>query len=317
LQKIISVSRRTDIPAFYGDWFLNKVSQGIAGYFNPFNKKPCFVSLKQEDVLCFVFWSKNFIPFMKHLKKLNELGYKFYFNYTINNYPDFFEKPKAKIEKLIDNIKKLSDDYSPFSINWRYDPIIISNKTDFDFHVDNFAFLASMLKGYVNRCYFSYVSLYNKVLNNFNKLKLKGIIVEDISIKTKIDFIKKIQNIANNFNITLYSCCNDFLVNENIKKAHCIDIDIIKNNFYTNKDLPDYKINPTRDQCGCTESIDIGVYDSCDNQCIYCYANNIYSIALKKIRKTEINSLFIGYSKKESDYFCQEINNNCLFKLNS
>ena len=91
MKKIISVSRRTDIPAFYGDWFMNRLKEGFVGYINPFGGQKYIVSLKPEDVICFVFWSKNYEPFIEKLKIIEDMDYKFYFNYTITGLPNIFE----------------------------------------------------------------------------------------------------------------------------------------------------------------------------------------------------------------------------------
>jgi len=116
MKRIISVSRRTDIPAFYGDWFMSRVKKGFAGVVNPYGGKKYIVSLKPEDVSCFVFWSKNFMPFLENLKILDELGYKFYFNYTVTGLPEVFETNLDK-QSAIESLKYLAKTYSPAHIN--------------------------------------------------------------------------------------------------------------------------------------------------------------------------------------------------------
>jgi len=134
MKRIISVSRRTDIPAFYGDWFMNRLKEGFAGVVNPFGGQKYIVSLKPEDVRCFVFWSKNFTPFFENLKVIESLGYKFYFNYTVTGLPNIFERNLDK-ESAVETLKQLSRIYSPRHINWRFDPIIISNICDRNFFI--------------------------------------------------------------------------------------------------------------------------------------------------------------------------------------
>ena len=107
MKKIISVSRRTDIPAFYGDWFMNRLKEGFVGYINPFGGQKYIVSLKPEDVICFVFWSKNYEPFIEKLKIVEDRGYKFYFNYTITGLPNIFECNLVEKEIAIDALKKI------------------------------------------------------------------------------------------------------------------------------------------------------------------------------------------------------------------
>ena len=161
--RIISVSRRTDIPAFYGDWFMNRLNDGFAGYVNPFSGSKHFVSLSQENVVCFVFWSKNFEPFMDKLKEIQLKGYSCYFQFTINALPKIFESNVVRTSAAVETLKNISRMYSPAHINWRYDPVVITEFTDHEFHLNNFQSLASKLEGYVERCYFSFPTFYGKV----------------------------------------------------------------------------------------------------------------------------------------------------------
>lgn len=307
MAKIISVSRRTDIPAFYGEWFMKRINESFAGFVNPFGGQKYIVPLKPEDVICFVFWSKNFQPFMESLDILDEMGYKFYFNYTITGLPDIFECNLVKTEIAIDALKKISEKYSPKHINWRYDPIVISNITDENFHLKNFEKLCSELKGYVERCYFSYAIQYGKVKRNFEQFEIKNKInILDPDVKFKQELANKLTEIAGAYGITMYTCCADILITEKIKKAHCIDGDIINELFFNSSGLKN-KILPTRKECGCTLSTDIGAYDTCPHGCIYCYANMNKELANKVFSTHDSESSFLGYSKSDSDNFLLEV----------
>jgi hypothetical protein len=304
-KRIISASRRTDIPAFYGDWFMNRLKEGFAGVVNPFGGQRYFVSLKPQDVSCFVFWSKNFTPFLENLKILDDLGYKFYFNYTITGLPSVFESNVDK-KAAIKTLKELSKMYSPRHINWRFDPIVLSNICDRDFFIKAFEELTSQLEGFVERCYFSFVVEYNKVKRNFEELeKTSRLKITDVSEDFKIDLANELADIAERFGIEMFSCCGDYLVGRKIKKAHCIDGAIIEELF--SPDDFQYNEKPTRNQCGCTESTDIGTYDTCPHGCVYCYANANKSRAYKAFRSHAKNSAFLGYSKSDSDRWLMEI----------
>lgn len=137
MKRIISVSRRTDIPAFYGDWFMHRLKEGFVGVVSPFSGKRYIVSLRPEDVICFVFWSKNFSPFIENLKLIDGLDYKFYFNYTVTPLPRVLENNVEK-QSAIDTLKRLSRMYSPRHINWRFDPIVLSGTYDRDFYISAF-----------------------------------------------------------------------------------------------------------------------------------------------------------------------------------
>ena len=305
MKRIISVSRRTDIPAFYSDWFMRRLQEGFAGIVNPFGGKRYVVSLCPQDVICFVFWSKNFDPFIENLKDIEKLGYKFYFNYTITALPDIFENDVEK-EKAIEALKQLSEIYSPAHINWRFDPIILTNTYGRDFYLSSFEKLASEFAGYVERCYFSFVTKYNKVKRNFQELeRTKGIGIKEFSDDFKIGLANDLAAIAANYKIRMFSCCGDYLVNANIEKARCIDGGIIEDLFFP--EGLSYKDKPTRKECGCTESTDIGTYDTCPHGCVYCYANMNKQKARKAFNNHDKESAFLGYSKSQSDKWLSEI----------
>ena len=312
MKRIISVSRRTDIPAFYGNWFMNRLKEGFAGIVHPFGGRKYIVSLKPEDVVCFVFWSKNFGPFLENLRIIDDLGYKFYFNYTVTGLPSVFESNVEK-QLAIETLKQLSRTYSPRHINWRFDPIIISSICDRDFYIKAFEQLASEFAGYVERCYFSYVTEYNKVKVNFEKLqKTKGVRIVDCGDDFKIQLANELAAIAAHYGIQMYSCCGDYLVEGSrkegyprIKKAHCIDGSIIESLFFP--EGLQYTKKPTRKECGCTESTDIGTYDTCPHGCVYCYANVNKRKAYQAFSNHDKDSAFLGYSKAESDRWLAEI----------
>jgi hypothetical protein len=305
MKRIISVSRRTDIPAFYGDWFMDRLKQGFTGVVHPFGGQRYIVSLMPEDVVCFVFWSKNFTPFLEHLKTMENMGYKFYFNYTITGLPSVFES-NVERKAVIETLKQLSKICSPKHINWRFDPIVISSICDRDYYISAFEELASELAGYVERCFFSFVVNYGKVIRNFTEFeKSHDLKIFDCSSDFKIELTNELADVAARSGIRMYSCCGDYLVGEKIEKAHCIDGRIIEQLF-----VPDgftYKTKPTRDECGCTESTDIGTYDTCPHGCVYCYANTNKQKAYKAFQNHDKTSAFLGYTKTQSDKWLAEI----------
>jgi hypothetical protein len=305
MKRIISVSRRTDIPAFYGDWLMTRIKEGIAGVVNPFGGQRYIVPLKPEDVICFVFWSKNFTPFLDKLKTLDSLGYRFYFNYTVTGLPGIFESNVDK-QTDVESLKELSRIHSPEHINWRFDPIIISSITDRDFWLRAFQELAYELEGYVRRCYFSFVVNYGKVVRNFAEFeKSHNLKIFETDSDFKIELANELADIAAGHGIQMYSCCGGYLVNDKIKKARCIDGSIIEELF--SPDNFSYSEKPTRKECGCTESIDIGAYDTCPHGCIYCYANMNKPKAYTAFKNHDPTSAFLGYSKPQSDQCLAEI----------
>jgi len=297
--RIISVSRRTDIPAFYGDWFMRRIHAGFAGVVNPFGGKRYRVSLAAGDVAGLVFWSKDFTPFLPHLETLDRLGYRSYFNYTVTALPKVFES-HADRARAVETLRSLSRRYSPAHINWRFDPIILSSISDELFYLQAFAELAQALEGVVERCYFSFVTRYGKVLRHFQHLEqTAGLRVIEPSQETKIGLANRLAVVAAKHGITMHSCCGDYLVGEHIQKAHCIDGDLIERLFYPGGF--EHRDKGTRPECGCAESSDIGTYNTCPHGCIYCYANANKLSAQKAFEQHDVDSAFLGSSKKQSD----------------
>jgi hypothetical protein len=305
MKRIISVSRRTDVPAFYADWFMRRIREGFAGVVNPFGGKRYVASLKPEDVACFVFWSKDFTPFIEPLETLDRLGYKFYFNYTLTALPAVFESRVDK-DAAFKTLLYLSDRYSPGHINWRFDPIVFSDITDEALYLDAFTRLAGQLAGRVERCYFSFVTQYSKVKRNFQQMQEHaGVCVTDRHADQKIALADRLASIAEYYGIRMYSCCGEYLVSPLIQKAHCIDGAIIQRLFSPGGF--EYKDKPTRKECGCTESYDIGAYDTCPHGCVYCYANANKATAERTFRSHDPDSAFLGYSKAQSDAWIAEL----------
>ncbi len=310
--KIISASRRTDIPAFYGKWFMNRIAEGFAGYINPFNNKKYIVSLKKEDTASIVFWSKNFFPFIDNALLLKDEGYSLFFNYTITGLPEIFEPGAPPTSESIESIKILSSEFSSEQINWRYDPVLISDITDIEYHENKFEKLCRSLSGYIKRCYISFPTHYGKVDRNFRIFTEKtGVSLISPDIIERIKLAENLSEIAARYDIKIYSCCGDYLTSDKIEKGHCIDANILS--AISSIDLSKQKFRPTRKECGCTESTDIGIYDSCPHGCIYCYANSNSARAsffYKNYLLNEENSrsAFLGASKELSDLWIKEIN---------
>jgi hypothetical protein len=306
VKTIVSVSRRTDVPAFYQEWFRKRIEEGYAGYVNPFGGQKYLVSLRTEDVLAFVFWSKDFGPFLEDLRRMDDKGYKFYFNFTITGLPSDFEPDVPPLGDLIGTCKELAARYSPKHINWRYDPIVISNATTADYHVERFTHIAKTLEGSVERCYFSFSTFYDKVKKNLARLRREtDIDAFDPDTTIKRELAGRLADIGAEYGIRLYTCCGDYLISNDIRKASCVDADTIAELFYGGQlDVPR---KPTRNECGCFASVDIGAYDTCVHGCIYCYANMNKATAERRYKEHDPSSAFLGYSKDESDKWFKEL----------
>ncbi len=289
IMNIVSVSRRTDIPAFYPGWFMRRVMEGHVRYVNPFGGQEHEVSLRPEDVHAFVFWSKNYGPLMRYLPELEGRGYDFYFHFTITGLPGTFENLVIPLDDAVATFRLLSGRYGPRRVQWRFDPIIISNLTGPDFYVTRFKEIASRLQGATERCYFSFVCVYSKVRRNLDVLVNNyNITCRDPSATDKTDLTGRLKEIADSYGITLYSCCQEALATGGVRQAQCVDGELLFE-LFSHKPRQT-KINPTRKGCRCVISRDIGAYDTCPHGCVYCYANMNKELAQKRFQMHDPSS---------------------------
>jgi hypothetical protein len=285
---IISASRRTDIPAYYSEWFFNRIKEKFVYVRNPMNiRQVSVINLDPELVDCIVFWSKNPKPMIDNLDLLKD--YKFYFQFTLTPYEQDVEvKLPSKLE-IIETFKKLSDMISPQKVIWRYDPILINKKYNIAYHIDKFENMASVLKGYTEKVTFSFIDFYKKITENIKLLE-----ITEISTEEKNIIAKNFSRIAKNNNLLIDTCAEDIdLSKYGITHARCIDDKLISK--ITGNNLQVEKDKNQRLECGCVKSIDIGEYNSCSNGCVYCYANYSNDIVEKNCKKhTQSSPLLIG-----------------------
>ncbi|MBU1054341.1 MAG: DUF1848 domain-containing protein [Proteobacteria bacterium] len=275
---IISASRRTDIPAFYSRWFMNRIRAEFCTVANPFNPAQISnISLSPENVDLIVFWTRNPGPIIPYLKELNQRGYRFYFLYTLMNNPKLLDPKSPSVKHSLNIFKKLSDLIGPQKIIWRYDPIVLSNITDINFHKNNYENIAKSLRGYTQRCIISYLDIYRKIKGRLNKLSDNGFIFNECDDNI-FDLSGFLAQIAAENNMQIQSCA----LKKDLKKfgifpGKCIDDDYIKKVFGIDLDL---KKDPSqRKECGCVSSKDIGMYNSCLYECQYCYATTSFEKA--------------------------------------
>lgn len=276
---IISASRRTDIPAFYTPWLLGRLAAGYASYPNPFNGRPVTVSLRPEDVHTLVFWSRNFAPLLPHLEDLAERGYRFFCHYTITGAPRPLEPYAPPRAAAVATLRRLAARTGPRHVQWRFDPILLTDELDAAYYVERFRGLAAALAGATERCTFSFATFYPKVVR---RLRRHGIPFRDPGLEEKRDLAETLASIGAEYGMTLYACCMDALLSPAVHGAHCVDGDLLA---ALSPDRPlDVPPRPTRPECGCAASRDIGVYDTCVHGCLYCYANTDQQTARARFR---------------------------------
>lgn len=259
---ILNVSGRTDIVAFYTEWFMNRYKEGYLDVRNPFNKK--LVSrIYFSDVDLIMFCTKNPIPIIDKIKEINK---PILFHITLTPYNKDIEPNVIDKTKIIEGIKKLSKIIGIDNIYVRYDPIIISDKYNIDYHIKAFSKLCSLLNGYVKRIIISFLDEYKNVKENRNILKYKTLTDNDYKL-----IGKNFSKIALNNGMTVQTCFEDRnLVEYGLIKGECLSHELAYK--LTGKSYKSWTARKER-KCNCVQMVDIGVYNSCKHFCKYCYAN--------------------------------------------
>ncbi len=286
---ILSVSRRTDIPAFYSDWFFNRLKDGFVYVRNPMNiHQVSRIALSPDVIDCIVFWSKNPRPMLHRLDELKD--YMYYFQYTINSYGQGLETGVPRKEDIINTFKALSETIGPKRVIWRYDPILLTETLDKNYHLRYFEEIAKRLEGYTDTCVISFVDLYKKAQRN-----LQGKNVREPSTVEMLEMAAKLFVIAKGYGMNVQTCAEEIaLESVGIKHGKCIDNALIE-------DLLGMKLVVSKDpnqrkECGCVQSIDIGEYNTCAHGCKYCYANfREEMVARNKMAHDPDSPLLIGH----------------------
>lgn len=257
---IISASRRTDIPALYPEWFMNRLLAEEVLVPNPYNRKKVSRIILRPDVVdCFVFWTKNPEPMLPYLDKIDMLGYRYYFQMTITGYGREMEPELPDTSDAMAAFILLSERLGKERVDWRYDPIILDDRYTLEFHKERFEMLCGWLSGHTTRCIISFVDDY------------KNSPFQELSQEEMEEAAAALSAIAAKYKLPLYSCAEKVnLESFGIRHGACIDREKIQRITGYNLDVK--KDRGQRRECGCCESIDIGIYNTCIHGCKYCYA---------------------------------------------
>jgi len=275
---IISASRRTDIPAFYADWFMNRVRAGYFYRVNPFNSRQVAAfSLQPAHVDAICFWTRNPRPLLPHLAELDERGLNYYFQFTLNAYDRTFEPHLPPLDERIETMIELAGRIGPERVVWRYDPIILSSVTSAAWHLNHADRLAARLENVTRRLMFSFCDFYGKGEGRLGKsLQGTGIRLADINAPGQRGLLEQVarglSEIAVSHSLEIVSCSEEVdLAAVGIAHGACIDPHLIRKLFGV--DLNVRKDSSQRTNCNCVEAVDMGAYNSCRYGCAYCYAN--------------------------------------------
>ncbi len=292
---ILSVSRRTDIPNYYSEWFFNRIKAGFVYVRNPMNPHQVSkIDITPEVVDCIVFWTKNPEPMISRLDEL--ASYDYYFQFTLTGYGKDMEcNVPHKKENMIPIFQELSKKIGMQRVIWRYDPIIFTKKYTQEYHLKAFEQIAAALKGYTKKCVISFVDVYAKNKKNMKMLDLYEADKTELS-----EFAKKISRIAGKNGMTVGSCAESIdLADCNIEHNCCIDKALIESIIGCRIKVE--KDKNQRPECGCMESVDIGTYNTCKNGCKYCYANYSEESVIKNCSKYDPESPILCGTPDEND----------------
>ncbi|WP_298503069.1 DUF1848 domain-containing protein [uncultured Methanobrevibacter sp.] len=261
---IINTGSRTDIPAFFSKWFLNRVDEGFVCTRNPYNDDIYRYPLDSKIIDCLCFCTKNPKPLLRNIDFLNEYD-QFWF-VTITPYGKDIEVNVPNYKQVIKSFQELSETLGINKVSWRYDPIFISEKYDIEFHIDKFEEMASQLSDFTNDCTISFIDLYQKVLRNFPE-------VDEVTTDERLIIGQNFANIARKYDIQMKTCVEGTLLDQfGFDSSGCMTQQVIENAIGNNLKIPKgkYRIR----ECECIFGRDIGAYNTCMHGCKYCYANS-------------------------------------------
>ncbi|MCR4426536.1 MAG: DUF1848 domain-containing protein [Firmicutes bacterium] len=281
---IISASRRTDIPAFYSKWFMNRVRAGFCTVPNPFNPtQVSAVSLGPENVDVIVFWTKNARPMLEYCNELDRSGYRYYYQFTLNGYPGVLEPGMPPLDELIDTFRGLASIIGPNRVVWRYDPIVLSDLTPESYHAERFSEIAGKLAGSTTRVVISLLDMYRKVEQRLVRLEKAGAVRVTPILAPPRRLLATLASVAAEHGMEIVSCAEPFdLTDCGIGPGKCVDDDYIKAAFGI--DVTHTKDPAQRRECGCVRSKDIGAFNTCVHGCAYCYANADLAAVQRRFR---------------------------------
>jgi len=309
---ILSASRATDIPAFYGKWFLNRWQEGYCVWINPFNRVPVRVSF--DKVRAVVFWTKDPAPFEPYLNQFERYCQQYYFHFTVNDYEN--ESLEPGIPPLDERIKtfcKLSQNLGAARVIWRFDPILLGSRLTLEMLVDRFKSIGRRLTGYTEKAVISFadISAYRKVKNNLGKCSEE---YREPDQNEKNRALEEISIIAKGFGMCLATCAETDAEWPGVEQNRCIDDRLLHRLYSHDQELMNFlgytspiqtllftssekdkqvayrKDRGQRAACGCVASKDIGQYDTCAHRCVYCYANSTPDLAAKNYKNHDAAS---------------------------
>lgn len=288
---ILNTGNRTDIPAFFSDWFFNRIQEGFVCVRNPYfphQVTKYLLNPQVIDVLCFC--TKNPKPMLSRLDLLKE--YRQFWFVTITPYNQTIEPNVPNKNEIIRSFIELSKKLGSQCVGWRYDPIFLNDYYTLEYHIRIFEQMCQRLSGYTHQCVISFIDLYQKTKKNFKDVK-------EVNETDQIYLCQKFVEIGKKYDIEVYTCHeNEKLKTTGVNTSGCMNQQIIEKAIGCSLKIP--KLNEARQGCSCLLNNDIGVYNTCLHGCLYCYANFDRYDVLKNAKSHNKKSPFlIGDFQKE------------------
>ncbi len=263
---IISASRRTDIPAYYWQWMVNRIKEGYVCVRNAYNAKQVSrICLHPHKIDCYVFWTKNLLPVLKNSEVLDTIP--FYFQHTITGYGKDVERNLPDKEDIINGFVKIAEKYGKNHIIWRYDPVFINPTYSLAWHKYKFEEMACKLADNTVKCTVSFLDTYGHILPWMKESQSRCLTIEE-----QKELLAHMVQVADYYGIYIDTCAEKGNFPK-VRHAHCIDKDLAEQVCGYTLDVD--KDKTQRLECGCVSSIDIGYFSSCMNGCAYCYATHL------------------------------------------
>ena len=284
---IINTGQRTDIPAFYSEWFANRLKAGFVLVRNPYNPKSVTRYILSPDVVDTIgFCTKNPLPMLPHMDLLKPFGQYWYV--TITPYGKEIEPHVPDKPAILESFRRLSEIVGIDSIGWRYDPVLISETYPVERHIRAFEYMAKALSGYTRTAVISFVDLYEKTRRNFPEVRA-------VSAEERLTLGKAFADICRQYGMILRPCAEgDELARFGADCSGCMTVAMYERAVHSRLKVP--RKAPARKECACYLSGDIGAYNTCGHLCRYCYANYDAKTVLRNMRNHDPASpLLIGH----------------------
>lgn len=264
VEMILFVSGRCDIPAYYSEWFFNRLSAGFVDVRNPFNPHQISrIPLTEQNVDAVLFCTKNPIPL---LKRLDEIPFPYLMHVTLTPYHRDIEPNVIDKQEVLNAIKTISERIGKDRIVVRYDPILLTKRYTIEYHLKAFEKLAKEISNIVSTIIISFVDLYKNTKENTDQMGLIEMQENDMKV-----LAHGIGSISKQYGIHVQTCGEDIELNDyGIDKGACVSKEIMEALLHRPYDVP--KGKPVRN-CKCLPFVDIGDYNACAHLCKYCYAN--------------------------------------------